>query len=79
MVQRTGSAGQGNVLFVQNNFYYDAFFLKAIGTPFLRAFFLALEAADLSGWQYSMVPVITGGVQRRIAAHDTMYVCFCAI
>jgi len=22
--------GQGNVLFVQNNFYYDAFFLKAI-------------------------------------------------
>lgn len=31
MVQRTGSDGQGNFLFVQNNFYYDAFFLKAIG------------------------------------------------
>ncbi|TBU24831.1 integrin alpha N-terminal domain-containing protein [Dichomitus squalens] len=30
MVQRTGEQGQGNVLFVQNNFYYDAFFLKAI-------------------------------------------------
>ncbi|KAE9384582.1 hypothetical protein BT96DRAFT_1026852 [Gymnopus androsaceus JB14] len=27
MVQRTGSS---NILFVQNNFYYDAFFLKAI-------------------------------------------------
>lgn len=35
MVQRTGDQGQGNILFVQNNFYYDAFFLKAIGT--LRA------------------------------------------
>lgn len=32
MVQRTGEQGEGNVLFVQNNFYYDAFFLKAIGT-----------------------------------------------
>jgi len=30
MVQRSGNGGQGNVLFVQNNFYYDAFFLKAI-------------------------------------------------
>ncbi|KAI0810948.1 hypothetical protein BC629DRAFT_1589690 [Irpex lacteus] len=30
MVQRTGSQGEGNMLFVQNNFYYDAFFLKAI-------------------------------------------------
>ncbi|KAJ2926340.1 hypothetical protein H1R20_g10751, partial [Candolleomyces eurysporus] len=30
MVQRTGDAGQGNVVFIQNNFYYDAFFLKAI-------------------------------------------------
>jgi len=32
MVQRSGQAGQGNFLFVQNNFYYDAFFLKAIGS-----------------------------------------------
>lgn len=31
VVQRTGNDGRGNVLFVQNNFYYDAFFLKAIG------------------------------------------------
>ncbi|KAF8894778.1 hypothetical protein BD779DRAFT_1609403 [Infundibulicybe gibba] len=30
MVQRTGKAGLKNILFVQNNFYYDAFFLKAI-------------------------------------------------
>lgn len=31
MVQRTGRQGEGNILFIQNNFYYDAFFLKAIG------------------------------------------------
>jgi integrin alpha FG-GAP repeat containing protein 1 len=31
MVQRTGAAGHGHILFVQNNIYYDAFFLKAIG------------------------------------------------
>lgn len=30
MVQRSGNAGQGKLLFIQNNFYYDAFFLKAI-------------------------------------------------
>ncbi|KZT70220.1 hypothetical protein DAEQUDRAFT_725861 [Daedalea quercina L-15889] len=30
MVQRTGTQGEGHILFVQNNFYYDAFFLKAI-------------------------------------------------
>lgn len=30
MVQRTGEQGEGNILFIQNNFYYDAFFLKAI-------------------------------------------------
>jgi integrin alpha FG-GAP repeat containing protein 1 len=34
MVQRTGADGKGNVLFVQNNFYHDAFFLKAIGLGF---------------------------------------------
>ena len=38
MVQRTGDQGEGNVLFVQNNFYYDAFFLKAIGTSTLYPF-----------------------------------------
>ena len=31
MVQRTGEGGRGPVVFIQNNFYYDAFFLKAIG------------------------------------------------
>ena len=31
MVQRTGIQGEGRISFVQNNFYYDAFFLKAIG------------------------------------------------
>ena len=30
MVQRTGEQGAGRILFVQNNFYYDAFFMKAI-------------------------------------------------
>ena len=30
MVQRSGSQGHGKISFVQNNFYYDAFFLKAI-------------------------------------------------
>ena len=31
MVQRSGRSGAGKVLFIQNNFYYDAFFMKAIG------------------------------------------------
>lgn len=31
MVRRTGDQGAGRVLFVQNNFDYDAFFMKAIG------------------------------------------------
>ncbi|KAH8114092.1 hypothetical protein DFH11DRAFT_1595734 [Phellopilus nigrolimitatus] len=30
MVQRTGEQGQGPITFVQNNFFFDAFFLKAI-------------------------------------------------
>ncbi|EGO21825.1 hypothetical protein SERLADRAFT_363011 [Serpula lacrymans var. lacrymans S7.9] len=30
LIQRTGEQGQGTVSFIQNNFYYDAFFLKAI-------------------------------------------------
>ncbi|KAL0947607.1 hypothetical protein HGRIS_013696 [Hohenbuehelia grisea] len=42
MVQRTGKSGQGNILFVQNNFYYDAFFLKAI----------VLNGACDNGWCY---------------------------
>ena len=31
LVQRTGVTGQGKITFIQNNIYYDAFFLKAIG------------------------------------------------
>jgi integrin alpha FG-GAP repeat containing protein 1 len=31
VVQCAGGQKQGSVLFVQNNFYYDAFFLNAIG------------------------------------------------
>ncbi|KAG9318236.1 hypothetical protein JVU11DRAFT_317 [Chiua virens] len=40
VVQRTGKQGHGTVLFVQNNFYYDAFFLKAI----------VLNGACNNGW-----------------------------
>ena len=40
MIQRTGEQGQGNILFVQNNFYFDAFFMKAI----------TLNGACISGW-----------------------------
>jgi integrin alpha FG-GAP repeat containing protein 1 len=36
MIQRTGEAGHGKVSFVQNNFYYDAFFLKAIGLSLIN-------------------------------------------
>jgi hypothetical protein len=31
MIQRSGKQGMGTTHFVQNNFYYDAFFLKATG------------------------------------------------
>ncbi|KAG5717871.1 T-cell immunomodulatory protein [Termitomyces sp. T112] len=43
MIQRTGDAGHGNIIFVQNNYYYDAFFLKAI----------VLNGACDNGWCYS--------------------------
>lgn len=35
MVQRTGDQDAGKVTFVQNNFYHDAFFLKAQGRSFI--------------------------------------------
>lgn len=60
MVQRTGEQGQGNILFVQNNFYYDAFFMKAIGECFVWLLFLeswltwrvlaVLNGVCTSGW-----------------------------
>lgn len=31
MLQRSGAQGAGKIDFVQNNFYHDAFFLKAQG------------------------------------------------
>ncbi|KAJ8522676.1 hypothetical protein ONZ45_g812 [Pleurotus djamor] len=43
MIQRKGSGGGPKVVFVQNNVYYDAFFLKAI----------VLNGACENGWCYS--------------------------
>ncbi|KAK2460674.1 hypothetical protein APHAL10511_007144 [Amanita phalloides] len=40
LVQRAGDTGQGKISFIQNNMYYDAFFLKAI----------VLNGACDSGW-----------------------------
>ena len=41
MVQRSGEQDEQRVTFIQNNFYHDAFFLKAQGelshTPWLKA------------------------------------------
>lgn len=31
MIQRSGDQGAGKISFIQNNFYHDAFFLKAQG------------------------------------------------
>lgn len=59
LVQRTGEQGQGNVLFVQNNFYYDAFFLKAIG-EILVGPLLASTLTYIS--QFSTVVVRVDGV-----------------
>ena len=57
MVQRTGEQGQGNIWFVQNNFYYDAFFLKAIGESsmkrprlFSNVILSVLNGGCPSGW-----------------------------
>ncbi|KAJ3514179.1 hypothetical protein NLJ89_g2518 [Agrocybe chaxingu] len=43
LVQRVGDNKQGSFLFIQNNFYYDAFFLKAI----------VLNGACDNGWCYT--------------------------
>jgi integrin alpha FG-GAP repeat containing protein 1 len=64
VVQRTGEQGAGRILFVQNNFYYDAFFMKAIRmvvflsdvpshlTPLISAPWIdtVLNGACSSGW-----------------------------
>ncbi|KAI0303281.1 hypothetical protein B0F90DRAFT_1709692 [Multifurca ochricompacta] len=70
MVQRTGEQGEGRVLFVQNNFYYDAFFMKAI----------LLNGACSSGWcipENSSLPwyppsgAITSGASYKYTILDT--------
>ena len=66
MVQRTGEQGQGNVLFVQNNFYYDAFFLKAIGKSSPRR----LYPFSYVSYQFSTVAVQAGGVTLRMAPNS---------
>jgi integrin alpha FG-GAP repeat containing protein 1 len=59
MVQRTGQAGEGTILFIQNNFYYDAFFLKALGEIFRQLVsgspdtHSVLNGACDNGWCYS--------------------------
>lgn len=56
IVQRNGQQKQGSVLFVQNNFYYDAFFLNAIGEGkhfFMTAVLIprsVLNGACNNGW-----------------------------
>lgn len=66
MVQRTGEQGAGRVLFVQNNFYYDAFFMKAIRTA---AFYSTLRlVSSCFGWgQFSTARVVRVGANPRIA------------
>ncbi len=54
MVQRTGQSGQGNILFVQNNFYYDAFFLKAIGVFFLLPSGLSVSYVAVDSFERGM-------------------------
>ena len=68
MVQRTGSQGQGNVLFVQNNFYYDAFFLKAIGM-LLTSFTVDVL---MPGTQSSTERAAAGHVQRQMVLTSIM-------
>ena len=67
MVQRTGEQGQGNIFFVQNNFYYDAFFLKAIGKSSMSRL---CPFANVS-YQFSTVAVQVDGVTLLMAAVST--------
>jgi hypothetical protein len=55
MVQRTGEQGAGRVLFVQNNFYYDAFFMKAIRTQRFSLYILLSVLSDLLASQMGAV------------------------
>ncbi|KAN0105511.1 hypothetical protein V8E52_010950 [Russula decolorans] len=70
MVRRTGDQGAGRVLFVQNNFDYDAFFMKAI----------VLNGACSSGWclpengslsRYHPSGASTSGVSYKYTILDT--------
>ncbi|KAH9979777.1 hypothetical protein BJV77DRAFT_1048772 [Russula vinacea] len=70
MVRRTGEQGAGRVLFIQNNFDYDAFFMKAI----------LLNGACSSGWcqpensslaRYPPSGASTSGVSYKYTILDT--------
>ena len=50
MVRRTGDQGAGRVLFVQNNFDYDAFFMKAIGAAIFIYMCSHLTFVSRLGW-----------------------------
>jgi hypothetical protein len=63
MVQRTGSDGGGNVHFIQNNFYHDAFFLKAIGLSLFDLQFHPVLIAK----QFLTVRATADSVGRRTA------------
>jgi hypothetical protein len=45
LVQRTGAQSGQKVTFIQNNFYHDAFFLKAQGELMADRSYAALAAA----------------------------------
>ncbi|KAL4065217.1 hypothetical protein J3A83DRAFT_4360504 [Scleroderma citrinum] len=68
LVQRTGTQGEGTISFIQNNFYYDAFFLKAI----------VLNGACNNGWcsspngsSYLPVDVSYSGASFKYTVLDT--------
>jgi hypothetical protein len=52
MVRRTGDQGAGRVLFVRNNFDYDAFFMKAIGAAIMSicCFSVLSDPFSRLGW-----------------------------
>ena len=72
MVQRTGDQGEGNVLFVQNNFYYDAFFLKAIGASTLYPSLDLPHSHFL--FQFSTGPVVADYALLQMEVSVIMYV-----
>ncbi|EIW85541.1 hypothetical protein CONPUDRAFT_118448 [Coniophora puteana RWD-64-598 SS2] len=68
LVQRTGAQGEGSLSFIQNNFYYDAFFLKAI---VLNGACDNGWCTDASGSSYSPFGVSYSGATYKYAVLDT--------